>query len=106
MPSLQISGKTPITRTGAGDVTVVAAPDAPRFVRVHTLFLTVSATSTVDLKSGSDVVGGGFLGTGNNMALNDPKNGVIDCEPGKAFVITNSAGNLYGFCVYEVVGGG
>lgn len=85
-----------------GDLTIIPAPAAPSFIRVFSLQLSVSATSTVTFKSGSTEVGKAFLGTGYGYTRTD-ESGIIDCAPGEAFVINNSAGTIAGDGNYTVV---
>lgn len=107
---LQIAGKLPISGA-TGDVLTITGPVSADgrsnpYIRITSMFLSVSATSTVTFKSGSDEIGGAFLGTGNNYQMQRTNGGILDCEPGKDFVINNSAGTIRGHLTYEVVGGG
>lgn len=106
---LQIAGKLPVSGS-TGDVFTITAPvgggRSNPFIRIKNMYLSVSATSTVTFKSGSDEIGGAFLGTSNSYGMTDDKEGILDCEPGKDFVIGNSAGTIKGHVTYEVVGGG
>lgn len=94
----EVSGST-------GDVTTIPAPTAPAFIRILSLALTVSATSTVTFKSGSTEIGAQLLGTGNSYQQTDMVNGIMDAAPGEAFVIGNSAGTIRGNGTYAVYGG-
>ncbi len=88
-----------------GDVLTIPAPTGTgKFIRIKSLFLSVSAASTVTLKSTSTTIGEALLGTGNAMNMTDEKSGLLDCLPGNTFVIGNSAGTIRGYGVYEVVG--
>ena len=88
-----------------GDVLTIPAPTAPSFIRVFSLQLSVSATSTVTFKSGSTEIGKAFLGTGNAYTRTDERSGILDCAPGEAFVIGNSAGTIAGDGNYTVIPG-
>lgn len=98
-------GKFEVTGT-TGDVFTIAAPPAPAFIRIHSLALSVSATSTVTFKSGSTEIGAQLLGTGNAYEQNDPQNGIMDCNPGESFVVGNSAGTIRGNGTYSIRGAG
>jgi hypothetical protein len=87
-----------------GDVTTIAAPPAPAFIRILSLQLSVTATSTVTFKSGSTQIGKQYLGTGINYSEVDEKNGLMDASPGEAFVIGNSAGTIAGSGAYTILG--
>lgn len=92
---------------GTGTVLTIAAPTAPAFIRIFSAQLTVSATSTVELKSGSTTKDKAYLGTSipyNRDATNPGAGGFLDCDPGEAFTITNSAGTIAGQVNYAVVG--
>jgi len=97
-------GKFPVAGT-TGDITIIPAPTAPAFIRIFSLQLSVSATSTVTFKSGSTEIGKAFLGTGNGYTRTDERSGILDCAPGEAFVIGNSAGTIAGDGNYNVIGG-
>ncbi len=87
-----------------GDVFTIPAPAAPAFIRILSLQLSVSATSTVTFKSGSTQIGKQFLGTGGPYSEVGEKNGLMDCTPGEPFVIGNSAGTIAGSGVYTIIG--
>lgn len=89
-----------------GDVLTIPAPTAPAFIRILSLALSVSATSTVTFKSNSTEIGRAYLGTGNDFQRTDEKSGILDCNPGEPFVIGNSAGTIGGVGTYAVFGGG
>jgi len=87
-----------------GDVFTILAPTAPSFIEVLELQLTVSATSTVKILSGTTLIDKAFLGTGNRYEKNREHGPPLTCAPGEAFVINNSAGTIAGGGVYRVVG--
>ena len=90
-----------------GDVLTIAAPAAPAYIAITALELTVSATSTVTLKSASTVIDKAYLGTGNSYSREgDVGIPVLKCDPGEAFVIGNTAGTIAGAGVYAVMGAG
>lgn len=86
-----------------GDVFTIPAPTSPSFIVVDELQLTVSATSTVTLKSGSETIDKAYLGTGNRYERKGQRAHAIVCNPGEAFVINNSAGTIAGGGTYHVV---
>jgi hypothetical protein len=89
-----------------GDVLTIPAPTGPGcFIRIKALYLGVSAPSTVTLKSNSTEIGGAYMTVGGLLNASNPNEGILDCNPGEAFVIGNSAGTIKGFGVYQVVGG-
>lgn len=89
---------------GTGDVLTIAAPPTPSYIEITSLQLTVSATSTVTLKSGSTTIDKAFLGTGNTYdRAAGPVGPFLRCDPGEAFVVNNSAGTIAGAGVYRVV---
>jgi hypothetical protein len=97
-------GKFSVTGT-TGDVLTIAAPTAPSFIRIFSLQLTVTATSTVTFKSGSTEIGRAYLGTGNDYTRTNEHSGILDCEPGESFTIGNSAGTIGGDGSYTIVPG-
>ena len=100
-------GKFSVNGT-TGDVLTIPAPVAPSFIRVLSLNLYVSAASTVTFTSkpagtGTEI-GAALLGTGNAYERTDEVSGILDCLPGQAFVINNSAGTIRGNIVFAVMG--
>lgn len=107
---LQIAGKVGVAGS-TGDVLTITAPvsgdgRSNGFIRIKNMFLSVSAASTVIFKSGGTEIGRAYLGTGNAYNMCDNKEGILDCEPGKDFVINSSAGTIGGHLTYETPGAG
>lgn len=88
-----------------GDVLTIAAPPTPSWIEITNIDLTVSATSTVTIKSGSTVIDKAYLGTGNGYNRASGTQGpVLRGNPGEDVTINNSAGTIAGGGVYRVVG--
>jgi len=88
-----------------GDVLTIPAPTAPSFIRVFSLQVSANGTTTVIFKSGSTSIGQAHLTTGNAYTRTDEHSGIMDCLPGQAFVINNSAGACAGDGNYTVIPG-
>ncbi len=67
------------------------------------LQLTVSAASTVTVKSGSTAIDKAYLGTGNRYDRGGQRTPPLRCNPGEALTINNSAGTIAGGGTYHVV---
>lgn len=91
---------------GTGDATIIPAPTAPAFISVTELILTASAVSVVTVKSGSETIGTHYLGANSNVVPLENKEGVYNCNPGEAFVINPSAGNVGAVGKYTIRGAG
>lgn len=93
-----------ITLTGAGSQTLVAAPAAPAWVRVLSYHASAPATATLDWKTGSTTLFRDNLAANNPVSTEDEE-GVFNCNPGEALVVTGSA-RVDGAGRYTICGAG
>lgn len=88
-----------------GAVLTIPAPPTPSWIEITNLQLSVSATSTVEIKSGSATIDKAFCGTGTGYNRASGTQGpVLRGNPGENVTINNSAGTIAGGGVYRVVG--
>jgi hypothetical protein len=81
-----------ISVAAPGDTTIVAAPDANKFIRVHSYSLIAGGTVNVTWKSGSTAKTGPLPLIVNSGSNDTARDGCFDCAPGEALVLSLSAG--------------
>ncbi len=98
----------PVNLAGSGDNTVIAAPPANKFLRIHGYVLTAGGTVNVFLKDGAGGQYSGPLQLSTNGGVSAPigfPSGWLDLPPGTSFVLNlSSSVQLGGHIAYEVVG--
>lgn len=104
------TGQFLINTSSSGDVTLVPAPTGPgAFIRVLNYHVTSAGSTVVTFKSGTTVIDVCQSTTvaGSGIATPNYDGGVLDCFPGQALVLNNSAGVAIGGAgKYVVIGAG
>ncbi len=99
------SAKTSIPVSAAPGDTIVVAGSPDRWIYIHELMGDLSATGTIDIKSGSTTLASFALDAGQGLTESDePGNDNVarfKCPPGQDFVLTTSGGTFIGTCDFS-----
>ena len=89
----------PVNATAGSNVVVASAGNA--WIYIHDIIGDLSATGTVVIKGGSEVLGEFHLDEGQGLTLGGGDEVRFECKPGDDFILDITGGDFNGSCVYS-----